>query len=124
VTLKNSIVAYSPNGGNCGGGALTTNNSDQYSLSSDNTCALGGPGSQNNIDPLLTELGNYGGSTQVHMLQLGSPAIDGVSGSDAPETDQRGQPRPQGNGYDIGAVERQPTDSDIAPQVYLPLVIR
>ena len=124
VTLQNSLVAYSPNGGNCGGGALTNNNSDKYSLSSDSTCALGGLGSQNNVDPLLTALGNYGGSTQVHMLRLGSPAIDGMSGSDAPTTDQRGKPRPQGGGYDIGAVERQPNDSDLAPRVYLPLVIK
>jgi predicted outer membrane repeat protein len=124
VTLKNSIVAYSLTGGNCGGGALTNNNSDQYSLSSDSTCALGGPGSQNNVDPLLTALGHYGGPTQVHLLKLGSPAIDGVSGSAATATDQRGKPRPQGGGYDIGAVERQPNDSDLAPRVYLPLVIK
>ncbi|MBI5564747.1 MAG: hypothetical protein HY870_07630 [Chloroflexi bacterium] len=124
VTLKNSLVAYSLTGGNCGGAALTTNNTDKYSLSSDSTCALGGPGSQNNVDPLLTALGNYGGSTQVHMLKAGSPAIDGVSGSDATATDQRGKPRPQGGGYDIGAVERQPDDSDLAPRVYLPLIIK
>ena len=60
------------------------------------------------------------------MLKLGSRAIDGVSLSDAPGTDQRGQPRPQsqGGGYDIGAVERQPTDSDLAPWLYLPLIRR
>jgi hypothetical protein len=124
VTLKNSLVAYSPNGGNCGGAALTTNNSDKDSLSSDNTCALSGPGSQNNVDPLLTALGNYGGSTQVHMLKPGSPAIDGVSGSDAPATDQRGKPRPQGSGYDIGAVERQPGDIDAIPRLWLPIILR
>jgi predicted outer membrane repeat protein len=123
VTLKNSLIAYSPAGGNCGGQALTTNNSDKYSLSSDNTCALGGPGSQNNVDPLLTGLGSYGGPTQVHMLKSGSLAIDGVAGSDALTSDQRNLPRPQGNGYDIGAVERQPTDSDLTPRLYLPLLI-
>jgi hypothetical protein len=115
VTLKNSLIAYSPQGGNCGGEPLSNNNSDRYSLSSDNTCALAGTGSQNNVDPLLTALGNYGGPTQVHMLKAGSPAIDGVAGSDAPTTDQRGKPRPQGGGYDIGAVERQPDDSDVPP---------
>jgi predicted outer membrane repeat protein len=121
VTLKNSIIAYSPKGGNCGGGALT---SDKYSLSSDNTCALTGTGSRNNIDPVLTALGNYGGPTPVHMLKAGSLGINGVVGSDAPATDQRGKARPQGGAYDIGAVERQPGDSDLVPRVYLPVVIR
>ncbi len=124
VTLKNSIVAYSPQGGNCGGAALTNNHSDRYSLSSDNTCVLAGTGSKNNTDPLLTALGDYGGPTKVHMLKTGSPAINGVAGSDAPSTDQRGKPRPQGGGYDIGAVERQPDDADVIPSVYLPLVLR
>ena len=68
--------------------------------------------------------GNYGGPTQVHMLKLGSPAIDGVVGNGAPSTDQRDFVRPQGNGYDIGAVERQSTDSDVAPWIYLPLILR
>ena len=44
-----------------GGAALTSNNSDTYSLSSDNTCVLAGTGSKNNVDPLLIGLGNYGG---------------------------------------------------------------
>ena len=52
-----------------------------FSLSSDNTCALSGTihgQNPNGLDPLLTGLGNYGGPTWVHMLKLGSPAIDGV----------------------------------------------
>ena len=70
-------------------------------------------------------LGNYGGPTMVHMLKLGSPAVDGIVGSDAPATDQRGLPRPGPDGsYDIGAVERQPTDSNLAPRLYLPLIKR
>jgi len=122
ITLKNSIIANSTQGGNCDGGPLTNDNSDKYSLSSDNTCALAGTGSMNGVDPLLTDLGDYGGLTQVHMLQSGSPAIDGVQGSDAPSTDQRGVARPQGSGYDIGAVEVAP--DDLVKKVYLPLAIR
>ncbi len=122
VTFKNSIVAYSPQGGNCGGAPLTNDNSDKSSLSSDNTCALAGTGSMNGVDPLLMDLGDYGGPTQVHMLSPGSLAIDGVLGSDAPDTDQRGVARPQGNGFDIGAVEV--TESDFVKKVYLPLAIR
>ena len=119
--LKNTIVADSLAGGNCSGAPITAS---QYDISSDNTCALAGPGDRNNLDVRLTALGNYGGPTLVHMLKLGSPAIDGVVGSDAPSTDQRSLPRPQGGGYDIGAVERQPTDSDLAPRLYLPLIRR
>jgi hypothetical protein len=79
----------------------------------------------NGLDPLLTGLGNYGGPTLVHMLKLGSPAIDGVVGTDAPTADQRGAPRPNPFGsFDIGAVERQPNDSDLAPRLYLPLIVR
>jgi hypothetical protein len=122
--LTNTILAYSPTGGNCSG-ALTAS---KYSLSSDNSCALSGlvhGQDPNGLDPLLTALGNYGGPTLVHMLKLGSPAIAGVVGSDAPATDQRGQPRPGSDGsYDIGAVERQPADSDLAPRLYLPQVAR
>jgi hypothetical protein len=125
TVLTNTILAYSPSGGNCSG----TLTASKFTFSSDNTCALPSANTihglnPNGLDPLLTGLGNYGGSTQVHMLKLGSPAIDGIVGSDAPATDQRGLPRPQGNGYDIGAVERQPSDSDLAPRVYLPLSTR
>jgi hypothetical protein len=123
MLLKNTLIADSPSGGNCQGKAVT---SSKYSLSSDNTCALAGVGDRNGVDASITGLGNYGGPTQVHMLKAGSPAIDGVVGSDAPATDQRGWARPQGGGYDIGAVERQPTDSDIPllPGLYLALILR
>jgi predicted outer membrane repeat protein len=124
TTMTNTIMAYSSAGGNCSG-TLTT---AKFSLSSDNSCALTGlinGHNPNGLDPLLTALGNYGGPTLVHMLKLGSPAIAGVVGNDAPAIDQRGQPRPGSDGsYDIGAVERQPDDSSLAPRVYLPLVWR
>jgi hypothetical protein len=72
----------------------------------------------------LSPLGNFGRPTRVYMLMIGSPAIDGIVGSDAPLNDQRGQPRPTGGGFDIGAVERQVGESGLAPWVYLPLVMR
>jgi predicted outer membrane repeat protein len=120
TVLTNTILAYSPAGFNCN----VTINTSRYSISSDNFCALAGVGNLNHVDPLLTALGNYGGPTLVHMLKLGSPAIDGVAGFDAPATDQRGFLRPQGGGFDIGAVERQTDDSDLAPRLYLPLIKR
>jgi hypothetical protein len=122
--LTNTALAYSPSGGNCSGPITSA----KYTLSSDNSCAL--PGlvngqNPNGLDPRLTALGNYGGPTLVHMLKAGSPAIAGVVGSDAPNQDQRLQPRPGSDGsYDIGAVERQPADSDVAPRLYLPEVVR
>jgi hypothetical protein len=126
AVLTNTIIAYSPAGGNCSGNISTS----KYSISSDSTCALPagytihGP-NPNSLDPLLTALRNYGGPTQVHMLKLGRPAKDGVVGNDAPLTNQRGLPRPGPDGsYDIGAVERQPTGSDLAPRLYLPLIVR
>jgi CSLREA domain-containing protein len=125
TVLTNTILAYSPAGFNCYG-AITASKS---TISSDNSCPLTGTGDQPRVDPLLTALGNYGGPTQVHMLKLGSPAIDGVVGIDAPAFDQRGVTRPQQilgypGGYDIGAVERQTGDSDLAPRLYLPLLVR
>jgi len=45
------------------------------------------------------------------MLKLGSPAIDGVDGNVMLAFDQRGETRPAGMGFDIGAVERQDNDS-------------
>jgi parallel beta-helix repeat protein len=38
-------------------------------------------------------------------LKAGSPAIDVGTATDAPATDLDGNPRPQGNGYDIGSYE-------------------
>jgi hypothetical protein len=49
-------------------------------------------------NPAGMTLGNYG-------LQMGSPAIDAANGAVAPNTDFFGKPRPQGPGFDIGAVE-------------------
>ena len=120
TALTNSIVANSPTGGNCSGSI----SSAKYSIDSDNTCALIPLGAGNlYTDPLLSGLGNYGGPTRVHMPKTGSPAINGVAGSDAPNSDQRGKPRPIG-AYDIGAVERQSADTNIAPGLYLPFIRR
>ena len=54
------------------------------------------------IDPKLTPLSNYGGTTQTHALLPGSPAINTGSNDNAPTTDQRGVNR---GTIDIGAFE-------------------
>jgi hypothetical protein len=60
-----------------------------------------------NVDPLLGPLQYNGGPTFTHALLPGSPAIDAGDNTNAPVTDQRGVPRPQGLAPDIGAYELQ-----------------
>ncbi len=47
-----------------------------------------------NVDPMLAPLQDNGGPTFTHALIEGSPAIDVGDNSAAPDTDQRGVPRP------------------------------
>ena len=68
----------------------------------------------NNItgqDPVLGGLAENDGSTWTHALLTGSPALDAGSCEDGEggqvTSDQRGKPRPQGYGCDIGAYEAQ-----------------
>ena len=74
--------------------------------------------------PATVIITQTGGPTLVHMPEHNGPVIDGVVGNDAPATDQRGQLRPGLLGYDLGAVERQLDDSDLAPRLYLALLRR
>lgn len=63
------------------------------------------------LDPVLDILGDYGGPTQT-MPPLGSsPALDAAP-TGGLDTDQRGYPRPIGQGYDPGAVEIGVLDAD------------
>ena len=113
AVLQNTIISDSPWGSNCSG-TLTSNG---YSLSSDDTCNLNGPGDLNNTDPMLGRLGNYGGPTQTIPLLPGSPAIDAGNPNGCTDgnghllnTDQRGKARPDkedSGGCDMGAFERQ-----------------
>ncbi len=56
-------------------------------------------------DPKLGPLTDNGGPTLTMALLPGSPAIDAGGTFGAPATDQRGVPRPQGQGVDVGAFE-------------------
>jgi hypothetical protein len=56
-------------------------------------------------DPKLGPLADNGGPTLTMALLPGSPAIDAGNTSLAPDTDQRGFPRPAGLAADIGAFE-------------------
>jgi predicted outer membrane repeat protein len=78
-----------------------------------------------NTNPLLGPLANVGGSTPVHTLLAGSPAInagnpaasDGV-GAHCMPTDQRGETRPIDGRCDIGSFE------GTGAALYLPLIIK
>jgi hypothetical protein len=58
-----------------------------------------------NVAANLGPLQNNGGPTLTCVPLAGSYAIGYGSSSGAPTTDQRGVPRPQGGGFDIGAVQ-------------------
>jgi predicted outer membrane repeat protein len=94
LRLRNSLLANSTTGANCSGD-LTTNTNN---LIEDSSCS---PAIAS--DPLLTTLGNYGGTTQTFGLLPGSPAIDAVTGANCLAIDQRSITRPAA--CDIGAFE-------------------
>ena len=58
-----------------------------------------------NQNPQLGALSNHGGRTLTMKPSSQSVAIDSGNMSLCPQTDQRSQPRPQGNGCDIGSFE-------------------
>jgi cysteine-rich repeat protein len=62
------------------------------------------------VDAKLGPLANNGGLTHTHLPLTGSPLID--AGGDCIGADQRGVPRPQGGGCEIGAVEVLTCDFD------------
>ncbi|HET9476701.1 MAG TPA: choice-of-anchor Q domain-containing protein, partial [Dehalococcoidia bacterium] len=114
MAIRDSIVANSTSGGNCGGFPVTSND---FNLSSDGTCPFAGKGDMQNTNPLLGPLVFNGGPTPTHALMDGSPAADaaGVPCPGMPEPtamDQRGVTRPQGFRCDIGAFEAPDTDAD------------
>jgi CSLREA domain-containing protein len=108
VTVKNTIVANSPAGGNCSGDITNGGNN----LDSGATCLWGSNnGSLSNTDPRLGPVANNGGPTQTMALLAGSPAIGTGTNVGCPATDQRGVTRPQGSQCDLGAYEANPSAS-------------
>ncbi len=97
LNLTNTIVAENKGSGDCVGTATTSD----HSLDSDGSC---GVGALSKTNPLLqSSLLNNGGSTPVHSLKPGSPAIGAGDEAECPATDQRGAKR--ANPCSIGAVE-------------------
>ncbi len=89
LTLANTIIANSLNGGDCSLGSGTIHAS--YSLIADGLGCVNGTDSNNLTgDPLLGPLQDNGGPTFTHALLPGSPAID--KGNNAAALDAAGQP--------------------------------
>jgi hypothetical protein len=97
----NSILAY-PAAGLNGYGALVDGG---HNISSDKSCGFGAATSSNATDPKLAPLTAGSGPTATMPLLVGSPAIDHAAPVEGLTADQRGQPRPSGLGFDIGAYE-------------------
>ena len=95
VVIANSVVAG--NSGHDCNGTLTNNGSNFFG---DSTCGVSAQG-----DPMLDSLA-YGDAIAPTMVPLtGSPLIDQATCEAGVTSGQRGVPRPQGPGCDIGAVE-------------------
>lgn len=107
--IKNTIIASSVTGGNCGYFQSSPQNFGN-NIDSGTTCNFGSAnGSLSNTDPRLDILHWNGGPTKTMALLEGSPAIDGVlwnAPNDCPEVDQHGILRPFGPYCDIGAFEQ------------------
>ena len=104
--VQNSILANNTDTTsgprNCSGSVTDLGHNISFPAS-DGSC----PAGFSQGDPKLGPLASNGGPTQTMALFGGSAAIDQIPpvGSGCLPTDQRGTPRPQGNGCDIGAFE-------------------
>jgi CSLREA domain-containing protein len=120
LTLKNTIVANSPSGGDCFARPSDPITDAGYNLVEDGSCITDATSFSG--DPLLGDLADNGGPTQTMALQDGSPAIDAIPdgtngcGTDITQ-DQRGVSRPQGSACDIGAFEVEVEVDNTAPFV-------
>jgi hypothetical protein len=110
LNLTNTIVALNKVGAQCSVASIT----NDHSLANDASC--GGEAALQNKTPLLTSLGNDGGSTTLYSEKAGSPTINAGDAAKCPTTDQRGYPRPYTGGpagCDIGSDEYSPTPPTI-----------
>ena len=82
----------------CSGGAIAGSNNLAFDPTEGDDC-----GSTQTDDIFLGPLKNNGGPTPTHAIVPGDDAENG--GLNCPPTDQRGVPRPQGAGCDVGAYE-------------------
>jgi hypothetical protein len=111
--FQNTIVSDNSADGedNCSGNqdadAGVYASSEGNNLEDGETCLFTAEGDQNAASGLAA-LADNGGGTDTHKLNDGSAAIDKALESACPAVDQRGTARPQRNGCDVGAFEREP----------------
>ena len=111
LNFLNTIVALNRNGGGAASNCAPTlpGVSGGNNLEEGTECLFTAAGDRRGLDPQLGPLAPNDGPTDTRALLAGSPAIDTGSSSNCPSADQRGKPRPQGAGCDIGAFEVQPS---------------
>jgi predicted outer membrane repeat protein len=134
ATLKGTILAAEPFGGNCAAGASTPPVTDAgYNISDDDSCGFTEAPSGKSINGSTTlnldpaGLQNNGGPTQTIALEPNSQAVDFIPVADCTDqsmspvkltTDQRGFPRPDSgnlNACDVGAFELQTGRLTVVP---------
>jgi hypothetical protein len=103
--IRNNLL--SGNSPNCAVASDVNTPTHGNNLDSDGSCNFRGGGDLSGIDPGLARLGDHGGPTLTHAIDDTSPAAD--RGACTLPTDQRGVPRPQGGGCEIGAYEVVPS---------------
>jgi CSLREA domain-containing protein len=108
TTMSNSIVAGGAGPACAGTVAQINQTAGSHNVVDDTSCALGGPGDRENVDPLLGPLADNAGPTTTHALLAGSPAIGAANPSACVGTDQRSTSRPQEGTCDAGAFEYVP----------------
>lgn len=119
ITFKNTIVANDLASPNCvnGYGGITL--SDGNNIENGSSCNFTQPPDLVNTDPQVAPLGDYGGETFTHRIEVGSPAVDtgdNTACQSAPvySLDQRDWLRPLDGNHDnilvcdIGAFELLP----------------
>ena len=125
TTVSNSIVAGGAGSACTGAVAQINATAGSHNVIDDTSCALGGMGDRENVDPALATLTNNGSQTSTHALLAGSPAIGAANPAACAGTDQRGVARPQEGTCDAGAFEfvstqappSQPPPDELPPPV-------
>lgn len=104
VDMRNLILMGNSTAADCAGGPVGStfyNFGGLLAATGDTSCGANVFASNAGLDTLSSN----GGFTQSFALQPGSAAIDAGVSAGCPATDQRGLPRPQRGGCDIGAFE-------------------
>jgi hypothetical protein len=94
--------------------------SSEHTYADDDSCGLTGPGDVEGveIESDLGPLADNGGPTPTRLPAAASALVDAIAPGDCLQgiNDQRGVPRPQGEGCDVGAVERSSADAEPAAE--------